>query len=81
MPTAADTNFVVSVVEKVEPSVVQMNTSRTVQNQAPKIFEDPFFRRFFGNRIPQTPTERVVRGVGSGFVIDSDGRILIMPIK
>lgn len=76
MPTAADSNFVVSVVEKVEPSVVQINTSKTVKNQAPEIFEDPFFRRFFGNRIPQTPQERVVRGVGSGFVINTNGQIL-----
>lgn len=76
VPTASDTNFVVEVVEKVEPSVVQINTSKTVKSQVPEAFEEPFFRRFFGREIPQAPAERVVRGIGSGFVIKPDGLIL-----
>ncbi|MBD2169292.1 trypsin-like peptidase domain-containing protein [Calothrix membranacea FACHB-236] len=78
-PTAEDNNFVVAVVEKVEPAVVQINTSRTVTTQVPQLPEglnDPFLRRFFGDRVPTQPQERVVRGVGSGFVIDPNGRIL-----
>lgn len=78
-PTAEDNNFVVAVVEKVEPAVVQINTSRTIRTQVPQIpdtFNDPFFRRFFGENLPTQPQERVVRGLGSGFVIDPNGRIL-----
>lgn len=78
-PTAEDNNFVVEVVEKVEPSVVQINTSRTVKTEVPQIpdaFNDPFFRRFFGEAVPTQPQERVERGVGSGFIIDPNGRIL-----
>ncbi|OUL36887.1 peptidase S1 [Nostoc sp. T09] len=78
-PTAEDNNFVVTVVEKVEPAVVQINTSRTVTTQAPQLpggLNDPFLRRFFGEAIPTQPQERVVRGLGSGFVIDPNGRIL-----
>jgi serine protease Do len=78
-PTAEDNNFVVEVVEKVEPAVVQINTSRTIRNQVPQLpdtFNDPFFRRFFGDTVPIQPQERVVRGLGSGFVIDPNGRIL-----
>lgn len=73
-PTAADRNFVVEVVEQVQPAVVQINTARTVRRELPPGLNDPFFRRFFGT--PDQSQERVVRGVGSGFVISADGQIL-----
>jgi S1-C subfamily serine protease len=76
LPTAEDTNFIVDVVEKVEPAVVQINTSRTVRTQLPEVYNNPFFRRFFGENLPTQPTEEIVRGLGSGFVIDSNGQIL-----
>ncbi len=74
-PTKEDTNFVVEVVNKVEPAVVRINTSQTVRERAPEGFEDPMFRRFFGEA-PQERPERTQRGVGSGFVISSNGQIL-----
>ncbi|GAA6623140.1 HhoA/HhoB/HtrA family serine endopeptidase [Scytonema sp. NUACC26] len=76
VPTPEDTNFVVAVVNKVEPAVVQINTERTVRSQVPEEFNDPFFERFFGDRIPTQPQGRVERGIGSGFVINSNGQIL-----
>lgn len=75
IPTVADTNFVVEVVKKVEPAVVQINTSQTVRNQVPEGLDDPF-RRFFGDAQPTQPSQRTVQGVGSGFVINSNGQIL-----
>lgn len=75
-PTAEDSNFVVDVVKKVEPAVVRINTSQTVKSQVPEEFNDPFFRRFFGDSFPSQPQERVQRGIGSGFVIDAKGLIL-----
>jgi Do/DeqQ family serine protease len=75
-PTAADTNFVVEVVKKVESAVVQINTSQTVRSQVPEAFNDPLFRRFFGEGQPTKPSERTRQGIGSGFVISSDGHIL-----
>ncbi len=75
-PVPEDSNFVVSVVDKVEPAVVQINTARTVRTEVPEVFNDPFFRRYFGNQIPAQPRERVVRGVGSGFIINSNGQIM-----
>lgn len=74
--TAADTNFVVEVVNRVEPAVVKINTARTVRNQVPEAFEDPFYRRFFGRNVPTPPEDQVERGVGSGFVINPNGQIL-----
>ena len=76
VPTPADTNFVVEVVKKVEPAVVQINTSQTVRSQQPEGLNDPFFDRFFGGAQPRQPSERTVQGVGSGFVINSNGQIL-----
>jgi Do/DeqQ family serine protease len=70
-----DPNFITQVVQNVGPAVVRINSSRTVKNQVPDEFNDPFFRRFFGSQIP-SQGERVERGTGSGFIISGDGRIL-----
>ncbi len=71
-----DSNFVVKVVDAVGPAVVRIDTSRTVRSQLPDEFNDPFFRRFFGDRLPSQSRERVQRGNGSGFIINSNGEIL-----
>ncbi|HEY9666608.1 MAG TPA: HhoA/HhoB/HtrA family serine endopeptidase [Coleofasciculaceae cyanobacterium] len=76
VPTEEDTNFVAEVVNRVEPAVVQIQTSRTVKSEPPESFNDPFFRRFFGDSIPSQPQERVRRGIGSGFIINANGQIL-----
>jgi Do/DeqQ family serine protease len=77
---AGNSNFITQVVEKVGPAVVRINASKTVANrQMPNEFEDPFFRRFFGDRVPQMPQERdreVEQGTGSGFIINTNGQIL-----
>jgi Do/DeqQ family serine protease len=79
--TGANSNFITQVVDKVGPAVVRINASKTVTTrQAPSDeFEDPFFRRFFGDRVPQPnqPEEREVqRGTGSGFIINRNGQIM-----
>ncbi|MBK1989482.1 trypsin-like peptidase domain-containing protein [Sphaerospermopsis aphanizomenoides BCCUSP55] len=73
--SSGDPNFVVGVVQKVGGAVVRIDSARTVTSQAPDQFSDPFFRRFFGDRIPQE-RQRVERGSGSGFIINSSGQIL-----
>ncbi len=73
--SSGDPNFVVEVVQKVGGAVVRIDSARTVTSQVPDEFSDPFFRRFFGDRIPQE-RERVERGSGSGFIINSSGQIL-----
>ena len=70
------TNFVTEVVNRVGPAVVRINASRTVTTELPKIFNDPFFRRFFGSQVPNFPDKQIQRGTGSGFIISANGRIL-----
>jgi len=75
-PNRTQGNFVTDVVDRVGPAVVRINASRTVSSQMPDVFNDPFFRRFFGSRVPTEPDTRVERGTGSGFIISSNGQIL-----
>ncbi len=65
-----------AVADAVKPSVVNISTSRTVK--APEtnpLFEDPFFRRFFGPGF-EHPRERKAMSLGSGVIVDKNGYIL-----
>lgn len=78
-PAAIQTgSFVASAVEQVGPAVVRIDTERTVTRQMDPLFEDPFFRRFFGDQmIPQYPQQQELqRGQGSGFIVDREGIVL-----
>ncbi|MEH2402646.1 HhoA/HhoB/HtrA family serine endopeptidase [Nostoc sp.] len=73
--SSGDPNFVVKVVQQVGPAVVRIDSSRTITSRVPDEFNDPLFRRFFGDATPQ-PRQRVERGSGSGFIINSSGQIV-----
>jgi len=56
-------------------SVVFISTEKTVQMRYKHPFtDDPFFRQFFGEQAT-TPKTRKQRGLGTGFIISSDGYI------
>jgi S1-C subfamily serine protease len=74
--SASDPNFIVGVVQKVGGAVVRIDSARTITSQIPEQFDDPLFRRFFGNRASSQPRQRVERGSGSGFIINASGQIL-----
>lgn len=64
------------VVNRVSGGVVTIRTKARVQ--APRQFpfmDDPFFRRFFGDRLPRQPEQRQ-SGLGSGVIVSGDGYIL-----
>lgn len=71
------------VVKKVGPSVVNVYTTSKARMQnsgfGSGIPDDPFFRRFFGDRFesqrPQMPAPKR-RGAGSGVIVTQDGYIL-----
>jgi S1-C subfamily serine protease len=71
-------NFVASAVERVGDAVVRIDTEKTVTHaSSDPMFDDPFFRQFFGEElIPRPPREERLRGQGSGFVIDRSGIVL-----
>jgi serine protease Do len=73
---AVPQNYVSRVVSRVGNSVVRIDASRKVATNVPAAFNDPFFKEFFGSQMPNIPNEQIQRGMGSGFVVSSDGLIL-----
>lgn len=69
-------NAITVAVDKCSPAIVGINVTETRQvvYQDP-FFDDPFFRRFFGNR-GRRVQEYQVQGLGSGYIISPDGYIL-----
>lgn len=61
------------VVERVKPAVVNISTSKTIKTERHPFFDDPFFRRFFGDPQPQ---RRKVTNLGSGVIATSEGYII-----
>jgi serine protease Do len=60
-------------------AVVNISSSRTVKTpQIPfgPFFDDPLFRRFFGDQFRQMPREQRQHSLGSGVVVSADGYIL-----
>jgi serine protease Do len=68
------------VVKRAMPAVVNISSSKVVKEQAQNggMFDDPFFRQFFGGRMPQQQQPRSQRetSLGSGVVVSPDGYIL-----
>ncbi|HLP89605.1 MAG TPA: HhoA/HhoB/HtrA family serine endopeptidase [Nostocaceae cyanobacterium] len=70
-----NSSFVTAAVNRVGKAVVRIDTERTITRRVDPFFDDPVFRRFFGD-VPMGPSEQQVRGLGSGFIIDKSGLIL-----
>ena len=65
-------------VKKTAPAVVNIYTRTVVRQQVSPIFDDPFFRKFFGQGgpFPGLSRERVENSLGSGVIVDSSGLIV-----
>ncbi|NVK34385.1 MAG: DegQ family serine endoprotease [Rhodobacteraceae bacterium] len=69
------------IVKRVAPAVVNVYASRKVVQQQRGLspfFNDPFFRRFFGERGQSfgQPRERVESSLGSGVMISAEGTVI-----
>ena len=65
------------IVSKVAPAVITIHSQMRVrQPQQFPFMDDPFFRRFFGERQAQPPAEQQRQGLGSGVIIDASGYII-----
>ena len=71
----------VDIAKSVTPAVVNISATRVVrrEEQMPSFpFQDPFFRRFFGDEFPHfgVPRQRKEQSLGSGVIVDASGLIV-----
>ena len=77
--SAAAQSSYADLVSRVSPAVVTIrSTERARPAQQFPFMDDPSFRDFFGDRLPQQQQQqpRRVQGVGSGVIVSQDGYIL-----
>jgi len=61
--------------ERVLPGVVNISAVSRVRMEQNPLFNDPFFRQFFG--LPDVPRERQVQSLGSGVIVDADLGLIV----
>ena len=79
-PAVGGDHGFVQIAKAVKPAVVNVFSTRSGRGEGPTVtpFDDPFFRRFFGDeffrRFEQPP--RKERGLGSGVIVEANGLIV-----
>ena len=66
-------------VREASPAVVNVFTRKAVRRRGPasQLFNDPFFRQFFGDALGSVePRERIENSLGSGVIVRPDGLIV-----
>lgn len=66
-------------VREVGPAVVNVYTRTVVSERrgVSPLFDDPFFKRFFGDLVPSLPQRRrEATSLGSGVIVDADGTVV-----
>lgn len=78
--TASRQNAITRAVKVVAPAVVGINVTEvreySYRDPMSDMFSDPFFEHYFGRRRSPQTFQQEVRGLGSGFLISSDGFIV-----
>lgn len=76
LATDDNSNFITAVVDNAGPAVVRIDSTRTVQKSDDEDSDDPLFQQFFGSQSQKQPSKKIVEGIGSGFIINSNGEVL-----
>jgi serine protease DegS len=63
-------------VQRATPAVVNIYTAKVTVQRIHPFFEDPLFKRFFGNRFSVQPRKRLQTSLGSGVILSPDGYIM-----
>jgi Do/DeqQ family serine protease len=63
-------------VKKAAPAVVNIYTRRVVRTSRSPLFDDPFFRQFFGEAFRGAPQERIQNSLGSGVIVRPEGIVV-----
>ena len=64
-------------VRQVAPAVVNVFTRKFERTRRSSLFDDPLFRRFFGDNLRLGgPSERMQGSLGSGVIVTSDGLVI-----
>ncbi len=64
-------------VARTGPAVVNIFAeTESVERRGSPLFDDPFFRRFFGDLFPGRPRRRSQQSLGSGVIVDPGGTIV-----
>jgi serine protease DegS len=62
-------------VQRAAPSVANVYATKITREKPHPLFDDPVFRRFFGDR-PNRPSLKEENSLGSGVIVDDNGYIL-----
>ncbi len=63
------------IVKEAAPAVVNVYVQARARQQRSPFFDDPFFRRFFGDE-SGSPSPRLLNSLGSGVIVSSDGIVV-----
>jgi len=74
LPTAARTGSYHEAVQRAAPSVVNIFTSKEIRSPRHPLLNDPIFRRFFGDQLPDEAQRAA--SLGSGVIVSANGFVL-----
>ena len=74
LPTAVRVGSYHEAVQRAAPSVVNIFTSKEIRTQRHPLLNDPIFRRFFGEQLPDEAQR--ASSLGSGVIVSTNGYVL-----
>ena len=74
LPSAARANSYYDAVQRATPSVVNIFTSKEIRSPKHPLLNDPIFRRFFGDQLPDEAQRAA--SLGSGVIVSSSGYVI-----